>query len=109
MSGPNPDSTDGEHAATPDEHVAKPQIARDAIAGAAEILGGAEGLAAWAKVDTKNEDKFWTTLYPKLIPLQVPSDTGGPIRIAAAIEAARKRVQALARDRDSDGVANEPR
>ena len=47
------------------------QIAKDAIALAADKLGGAERLVAWAKEDGKNEAAFWTTIYPKLLPLQV--------------------------------------
>ncbi|MGJ3630081.1 phage terminase large subunit [Sphingomonas sp. MMS24-JH45] len=47
------------------------RIAKDAIAFAADKLGGAERLVAWAKEDGKNETAFWTTIYPKLLPLQV--------------------------------------
>jgi len=46
-------------------------IAKDAIAAAAEGLGGTPRLIAWAKEDEKNEHSFWTTIYPKLLPLQV--------------------------------------
>jgi len=47
------------------------QIAKDAIALAAEALGGTKRLSAWAKEDPKNEAAFWTTIYPKLLPLQL--------------------------------------
>lgn len=47
------------------------RIAKDAIAFAADKLGGGERLVAWAKEDAKNEAAFWTTIYPKLLPLQV--------------------------------------
>jgi hypothetical protein len=47
------------------------QIAKDAIALAAEALGGTKRLSDWAKEDPKNEAAFWTTIYPKLLPLQV--------------------------------------
>lgn len=46
-------------------------IAKDAIAAAAEGLGGTDRLIEWAKEDEKNEHSFWTTIYPKLLPLQV--------------------------------------
>ena len=46
-------------------------IAKEAIALAAESLGGTDRLVAWAKEDEKNEAAFWTTIYPKLLPLQV--------------------------------------
>lgn len=47
------------------------QAAKDAIAQAAEELGGADRLVAWVKEDPANEKVFWGTIYPKLLPLQV--------------------------------------
>ena len=47
------------------------QVAKDAIAQAAEELGGAARLVSWAQEDPQNEKAFWTTIYPKLLPLQV--------------------------------------
>lgn len=47
------------------------QVAKDAIAQAAEALGGSTRLVAWAQEDPKNEAAFWTSIYPKLLPLQV--------------------------------------
>lgn len=47
------------------------QAAKDAIADAADKLGGTDRLVAWAKENPKNESAFWTTIYPKLIPLDV--------------------------------------
>lgn len=54
------------------------QTAKDAIAKAAEALGGADRLVDWAKEDPANEKAFWTTIYPKLLPLQVngPGEEG---------------------------------
>ena len=46
-------------------------IAKDAIATAAEDLGGSERLTAWAREAPENERAFWATIYPKLLPLQV--------------------------------------
>ena len=45
--------------------------AKEAIALAAELLGGVDRLVAWAQSDEANERAFWTTIYPKLLPLQV--------------------------------------
>lgn len=59
------------------------QAAKDAIAMAAEALGGAERLVEWAKEDPANEKAFWTTIYPKLLPLQVTGEGGGPVVIQA--------------------------
>ena len=57
------------------------QIAKDAIAQAAADLGGAERLVDWAKEAPENERVFWGTIYPKLLPLQVTGDGGGPLII----------------------------
>lgn len=55
--------------------------AKEAIADAAEKLGGSKRLVAWAKEDPKNEQIFWGTIYPKLLPLQVSGEGGGPIQV----------------------------
>jgi peptide deformylase len=55
--------------------------AKEAIALAAEKLGGAERLFAWAQEDPKNEAAFWTTIYPKLLPLQLTGENGGAIKV----------------------------
>jgi hypothetical protein len=54
-------------------------IAKEAIAAAAERLGGTDRLVAWAKEDEKNEHTFWGTIYPKLLPLQLGGDPDSPI------------------------------
>lgn len=54
-------------------------LAKEAIALAAEGLGGTERLIEWAKETPENEKAFWTQLYSKLMPLQVAgSDDGSP-------------------------------
>jgi hypothetical protein len=45
--------------------------AKDAIALAFEGLGGTQRLIDWAKEEPENERAFWTSIYPKLLPLQV--------------------------------------
>jgi hypothetical protein len=59
------------------------KTAKDAIAAAAEALGGAVRLTAWVKEDPANERVFWGTIYPKLLPLQVTGEGGGPVVIQA--------------------------
>jgi hypothetical protein len=59
------------------------KAAKEAIAEAAEALGGAERLTAWAQEDPANERVFWGTIYPKLLPLQVTGEGGGPVQIIA--------------------------
>lgn len=55
--------------------------AKEAIAYAFEGLGGADRLVAWVKEDPKNESAFWISVYPKLLPLQVSGEGGGPITL----------------------------
>jgi hypothetical protein len=57
------------------------QAAKEAIAEAAEKLGGSKRLVDWAKEDPLNERAFWSSIYPKLLPLQVTGEDGGPVRI----------------------------
>jgi hypothetical protein len=47
------------------------KAAKDAIAAAAEQLGGEDRMVAWALENERNEAAFWTIIYPKLLPLQV--------------------------------------
>lgn len=55
------------------------QTVKAAIAAAAEGLGGAERLIAWAQEDPVNERAFWVSIYPKLLPLQVTGEDGKPL------------------------------
>lgn len=55
--------------------------AKAVIAQAAEALGGAERLLAWAKLDPANERAFWTTIYPKLVALTVAGDPENPVGV----------------------------
>lgn len=55
------------------------KAAKDAIAEAAEALGGAARLAAWAKEAPENEKAFWATIYPKLLPVQLVGHDGGSL------------------------------
>ena len=62
------------------------QVAKDAIAQAAAALGGAVRLTEWAQSDPKNEHAFWTTIYPKLLPLQVANADGEEFKTVSRIE-----------------------
>lgn len=55
--------------------------AKEAIALAAEKLGGTDRLVAWAQEDPLNERAFWSTIYPKLLPLQVGGDPENPVKL----------------------------
>ena len=45
--------------------------AKAVIEEAANGLGGAARLLEWAQEDQANEKAFWSSIYPKLLPLQV--------------------------------------
>lgn len=55
--------------------------AKEAIAYAAEMLGGADRLVEWAKEDPLNERVFWSSVYPKLLPLTLSGDNKNPVRL----------------------------
>ena len=57
------------------------KTAKEAISLAAEKLGGPDRLVEWVKEDPLNERVFWGTIYPKLLPLQVSGEGGGPVQI----------------------------
>lgn len=52
------------------------RLAKEAIAYAAEGLGGADRLVKWAKEDAQNERVFWSQIYTKLLPLQMEHSGG---------------------------------
>lgn len=58
------------------------RLAKEAIAYAAEKLGGADRLVEWAQSDPDNEKAFWTQIYPKLLPLQVANAEGEAFVVA---------------------------
>ncbi len=62
------------------------QTAKDAIAQAALALGGSDRLTAWAQEDPSNERVFWGTIYPKLLPLQVTGEGGGPLELSLKLK-----------------------
>jgi len=54
---------------------------KEAIEMAADKLGGADRLVAWAQEDPLNERAFWSSIYPKLLPLQVQGDKDAPLAV----------------------------
>lgn len=53
--------------------------AKDAIALAAEKLGGVTRLVTWAKANPLNERAFWTQIYPRLLPHEVTGANGAAL------------------------------
>lgn len=62
------------------------KAAKEAIAEAAEKLGGVDRLVNWAKEAPENERAFWTSVYPKLIPVQLAGDGDNPLKLVHTIE-----------------------
>lgn len=67
------------------------KAAKDAIALAAEELGGVDRLVAWVQEDPANERVFWGSIYPKLLPLQVTGEGGGAIKVMVKDYTGRKK------------------
>lgn len=71
------------------------KAAKDAIAEAADELGGVARIVAWAKEAPENEKAFWATIYPKLIPVQLNAEVNATVTtkeqrdaaVAAAVRA----------------------
>jgi hypothetical protein len=55
------------------------RAAKDAIALAAEGLGGVNRIIEWAQEDPINERAFWSSMYPRLLPVQVSGDPENPL------------------------------
>ena len=53
--------------------------AKEVIAAAAEELGGGARLVEWVQANEKNEYAFWSSIYPKLLPLTLSGDKENPL------------------------------
>lgn len=63
---------------------------KEAIETAAQGLGGAARLEAWAKEAPENEKVFWSNIYPKLLPLQVTGPGGNtPVAVTFNVQPVR--------------------
>lgn len=61
--------------------------AKEAIEFAAQGLGGAPRLTEWAKEAPENEKVFWSSIYPKLLPLQVTGPGGNtPVAVTFNVQ-----------------------
>ncbi|SDN51682.1 hypothetical protein [Polaromonas sp. JS666] len=74
------------------------KTAKEAIALAAEGLGGTERLIAWAQEDPLNERAFWSSIYPKLLPLQVANADGEDFKTVTRIELVAMRARDSSQD-----------
>lgn len=53
--------------------------AKDAIAQAFDRVGGVDGLVEWIEKSDDNRKVFYGSIHPKLIPVQLTGDGGGPV------------------------------
>jgi hypothetical protein len=68
MADANGKKTGGRTKGTPNKITT---TAKEAIALAAQGIGGTDRLIAWVKEDEANEKVFWSQMYTKLLPHQV--------------------------------------
>ena len=70
--------------------------AKAIIEDAVEGLGGADRLLQWAKESPENERVFWSSIFPKLLPLQVTGKDEGPLQVThRAVILPEKRVATM--------------
>ena len=72
----------GRKAGTPNKTT---RAAKEALAWAFDELGGAEALVIWANAEEANLKAFYTVMWPKLLPLQVTGEGGGPVAVTEVI------------------------
>lgn len=82
--------------------------AKEAIAEAFNRIGGVDRLEAWIREDKKNETLFLTSIWPKIIPLQVNSNVDFVDR-TEAVRRAREEVRELFGDRTGSGSGDSGR
>ena len=51
------------------------------IAQVAENIGGVLRMTKWVRESPENGKAFWTSIYTKLLPLQVAGDPGNPLSV----------------------------
>jgi hypothetical protein len=79
--------------------------AKEVIAQVAKNIGGVSRMTKWVREDPLNERAFWSSIYPKLLPLQVAGDKDNPLSVINRIE--RVIVQHTPHA-DSSSAAHEP-
>ena len=75
--------------------------AKEAIQLAAEGLGGTDRLISWAQEDPLNERAFWSSIYPKLLPLQLAGDANNPLVVVGMTKEQRDAAVAAAARADT--------
>lgn len=60
--------------------------AKEVIAQVAENIGGVARMTKWVRESPENEKAFWTSIYTKLLPLQVGGDKDNPLSVITRVE-----------------------
>ena len=60
--------------------------AKEVIAQVAKNIGGVSRMTQWVREDPLNERAFWSSIYPKLLPLQVGGDKDNPLTVITRVE-----------------------
>jgi hypothetical protein len=60
--------------------------AKEVIARVAKNIGGVSRMTKWVREDPLNERAFWSSIYPKLLPLQVGGDKDNPLSVITRVE-----------------------
>jgi len=61
--------------------------AKDTVSQCAALMErNGKTLLAWVQEDKRNEYAFWTSIYPKLLPLQLSGDSENPIQAKVIVE-----------------------
>jgi hypothetical protein len=60
--------------------------AKEVIAQVAENIGGVARMTKWVRESKENERVFWSSIYTKLLPVQVAGDQHDPIHQVHKIE-----------------------
>ena len=60
--------------------------AKEVIAQVAENIGGVARMTKWVRESKENERVFWSSIYIKLLPLQVAGDQDNPLDLTHRIE-----------------------
>lgn len=50
------------------------KAAREVIQGCADAIGGMERMVEWVKEDPLNERIFWSSIFPRMVPVDVTSN-----------------------------------
>jgi hypothetical protein len=61
-------------------------VSKEVIAQVAENIGGVARMTKWVRESKENERAFWTSIYTKLLPLQVAGDQDNPLQVIHGID-----------------------